>query len=368
MNHRPTCLSIFSGGGGLDIGFDQAGWDIIGATDLDPDCAATFALNSPNTPFRIGAAKEYSADFFLSFVDRQKLSNLDCLIGGPPCPAFSKSRFYRKEKPRGLEDTIADETMSGFIRVLEELRPKFFVLENVKGLTYRVHAEALEFLACNFQRLGYKHDVWKINSADYGVPQIRERAFVIGSLNSIPKKPQETHTKDNSKKQYDLSNWVAVGSAIADLPSNGQSDIPGHFAGGQHNDLLKIVPPGDNYLFFTEKRGHPSPKFRWRSRYWSFLLKLSPDLPSWTIQARRSNNMGPFHWDSRILTIDEVKRIQTFPDDWELCGNVESQWRQVGNAVPCRLAKVIANAMIEAFNDNRIDASDVEQKIFTSGK
>ena len=78
--------------------------------------------------------------------------------------------------------------------------------------------------------------------------------------------------------------------------------------------------------------------------------------------------MGPFHWDSRILTIDEVKRIQTFPDDWGLCGNVESQWRQVGNAVPCRLAKVIANAMIEAFNDNRIDASDVEQKIFTSGK
>ena len=206
------------------------------------------------------------------------------------------------------------------------------------------------------------------DNGDYGVPQIRERAFVIGSLNSIPKKPQETHTKDNSKKQYDLPNWVAVGSAIADLPSNGQSDIPGHFAGGQHNDLLKIVPPGDNYLFFTEKRGHPSPKFRWRSRYWSFLLKLSPDLPSWTIQARRSNNMGPFHWDSRILTIEEVKRIQTFPDDWELCGNVESQWRQVGNAVPCRLAKVIANAMIEAFNDNRIDASDVEQKIFTSGK
>jgi DNA (cytosine-5)-methyltransferase 1 len=87
--------------------------------------------------------------------------------------------------------------------------------------------------------------------------------------------------------------------------------------------------------------------FRWRSRYWSFLLKLSRDLPSWTIQARRSNNMGPFHWRNRILRISEIKRLQTFPDDWHLAGTIEKQWRQVGNAVPPQLAEVLGRALWE---------------------
>jgi DNA (cytosine-5)-methyltransferase 1 len=107
------------------------------------------------------------------------------------------------------------------------------------------------------------------------------------------------------------------------------------------------VPPGENYLHFTKERGHPSPKFRWRSRYWSFLLKLSPTMPSWTIQARRSNNMGPLHWRNRILRIAEVKRLQTFPDSWFLSGTVEQQWRQVGNAVPPLLAERVARAVAE---------------------
>jgi len=120
-----------------------------------------------------------------------------------------------------------------------------------------------------------------------------------------------------------------------------------HFAGGQHNDLLKQIPPGDNYLYFTEKRGHPQPRFKWRGRYWSFLLKLSPDLPSWTIQARRSNNMGPFHWRNRILRIEEIKRLQTFPDAFELAGTTEQQWRQIGNAVPPMLAQAVARQLAD---------------------
>jgi DNA (cytosine-5)-methyltransferase 1 len=87
--------------------------------------------------------------------------------------------------------------------------------------------------------------------------------------------------------------------------------------------------------------------FGWRQRYWSYLLKLSPYLPSWTIQARRSNNMGPFHWRSRILRISEVMRLQTFPDNWQLSGTVERQWRQIGNAVPPLLACVLGTALAE---------------------
>ena len=113
-------------------------------------------------------------------------------------------------------------------------------------------------------------------------------------------------------------------------------------AGSKHKDLLKLVPPGDNYLFFTEKRGYPKPIFKWRSRYWSFLLKLSKDRPSWTIQASHSNNMGPFHWKNRFLRIDEIKRIQTFPDNYKLRGTYKEQWRQIGNAVPPLMMELIA--------------------------
>ena len=120
-------------------------------------------------------------------------------------------------------------------------------------------------------------------------------------------------------------------------------------AGSKHKELLKLVPPGDNYLYFTEKRGYPNPIFKWRSRYWSFLLKLSPKKPSWTIQASFSNNMGPFHWKNRFLRINEIKRLQTFPDEYEFSGDFREQWRQIGNAVPVKMVEVVANAIMNQY-------------------
>ena len=106
---------------------------------------------------------------------------------------------------------------------------------------------------------------------------------------------------------------------------------------------MKDIPPGENYLFYTEKKGHPKPLFEWKSRYWTFLLKLTPDRPSWTIQASFSNNQGPFHWKNRFLRIEEIKRIQTIDDTYKLEGNFKEKWRQVGNAVPPKLAEIFAN-------------------------
>ena len=324
---KVRCLSIFSGGGGLDIGFENAGFELIGATDIEKDCLKTYKLNKPELPFKLGRASEYSLDFFQSYIEKSDLENLDCLIGGPPY--IFQNLALQERKTRGINDINADETIKGYLTTLRDLKPKTFVLENVKGLTYKVHSGSLDVILSTAADLGYSVDVWTLNAANYGTPQIRERSFVVGSLKSLPQKPAQTHAKNNPKGQENFRSWVPVGEVISNLPSNGITDIPGHFAGGRHHDLLVQVPPGENYLFFTEKRGHPSPKFRWRSRYWSFLLKLSPDMPSWTIQARRSNNMGPLHWDNRILTIDEIKRIQTFPDEWKLSGSIESQWRQI---------------------------------------
>jgi DNA (cytosine-5)-methyltransferase 1 len=269
------------------------------------------------------------------------------LAGGPPCPPFSKSRFYRKDKPRALEDAVGQETIEAYLRVLEALKPQAFILENVAGLTYKVHESALDEILTRATEAGYELSHQVVNAADYGVPQMRERFFVVGMLGRQFEFPPATHTKSPGSDLLSaaLPSWTTAGEVLHDLDTDENADDTGHFAGGKHHDLLRQIPPGDNYLYFTEKRGHPDPQFKWRSRYWSFLLKLSPDLPSWTIQARRSNNMGPFHWRNRILRVEEVKRLQTFPDDWYLSGTIERQWRQVGNAVPPVLAEALGSAI-----------------------
>lgn len=330
-----SCISLFSGCGGLDIGVEAAGFRVAVATDIEKTCAATYAMNFPNTPFVVGSIGKIETRSLLAASGLQR-GQVDLLVGGPPCPAFSKSRFYRTEKPRALDDPVAAETVGGYLRVLADVRPKAFMLENVRGLAYGVHRDALEHILTTAKALGY-HVKWGIvNAANYGVPQIRERCIVLGSLYGDIDFPNVTHSKtpENGSRR-----WASAGDAIGDLDTDENASDEGHYAGGKFNHLLAEIPPGENYLYYTKERGHPAPLFKWRSRYWSFLLKLSPDMPSWTIQARRSNNMGPLHWRNRILRIEEVARLQTFPDDFVFSGTVEKQWRQIGNAVPPLLAK-----------------------------
>lgn len=335
-----TFLSLFSGCGGLDLGFEQAGFRCVGATDLEPMASESFRENFPGVPFWQGNVIDLTSERIVeTFPDTQ--FGLDLLIGGPPCPPFSKSRFYRKEKPRALDDPTGKDTIEGYLRVLSDTRPRAFLLENVRGLAYKVHADALHHILDVARELGYKTSHKVLNAADFGVPQIRERFFVVGMKDYEFTFPAPTHTKEPDLLS-ELKPWVPAGQVLNDLDTDENANDKGHFAGGQHHELLRLVPPGDNYLFFTKERGHPKPKFVWRSRYWSFLLKLSPDMPAWTIQARRSNNMGPFHWRNRILRVEEIKRLQTFPDDFILRGTIEQQWRQVGNAVPPLLARVVA--------------------------
>ncbi|HEY1711083.1 MAG TPA: DNA cytosine methyltransferase [Rhizomicrobium sp.] len=351
-----TCLSLFSGCGGLDLGLEAAGFRVVTALDANEDCSASYRANFPSTPFILDRIGQVSTE---SLIKHAGTSEIDLLAGGPPCPAFSKSRFYRTDKPRALNDPVAAETVGGYLRVLRDLRPRAFILENVRGLAYGVHKEALDHILNTAEGLGYAVGWHIYNAADYGVPQIRERCVVMGSLTGPVIRPRPTHAKVSGDALSLAEPWVTAGEVLGDLDTDANADDKGHFAGGKHHDLLCGIPPGENYLFYTKERGHPQPKFIWRSRYWSFLLKLSPDLPAWTIQARRSNNMGPLHWRNRILRIGEVKRLQTFPDAFELCGRLESQWRQVGNAVPPEFARALGDAIrhhLEHTTDARLVA------------
>ncbi|WP_425391491.1 DNA cytosine methyltransferase [Ekhidna sp.] len=364
MNKR-SLISLYSGGGGLDLGLENAGFRTLYANDLESLCQKTYDLNLPHTKFFSGSVID-----FLDYLEIEKtknpetFENIDLLAGGPPCPPFSKSRFYRKEMPRALDDPTAEITISSYFKALELLQPKAFIFENVAGITFKSHKDAFEFITSTAESLGYKIS-WKIiNTADYGVPQIRQRFIMVGIKGKKFVFPEETHSKEGGlyKKK-----WLACGSVLNDLDTEENADDTGHFAGGKHHNLLKEVPPGDNYLYFTEKRGYSNPVFKWRSRYWSFLLKLDPNLPSWTIQARRSNNMGPFHWRNRILRIEEVKRIQTFPDSWQLAGTIEQQWRQVGNAVPPLFAEILGHELsrqMEKSTNNECLLESTENKIY----
>ena len=337
MKNELKSVSLFSGCGGMDLGLEKAGFQISFATDNDKHCKATYEKNFPQSKFLLSRIGDISRSDIESALGKDA-TDIDLLAGGPPCPPFSKSRFYRKDMPRALDDPNGLETIEGYLNVLDWIRPRAFILENVTGLSYKVHSQALDTIVQRAESLGYNVALKTLNAANFGVPQMRERFFVVGLLDGEFKFPAPTHSKDGSNG---LPKWPTAGSVMSDLDTEENADDTGHFAGGKYHDLLKKIPPGENYLHLTAERGCANPVFKWRSRYWSYLLKLSPEKPSWTIQARRSNNMGPLHWRNRILRIAEVKRLQSFPDHFWLSGTTEQQWRQIGNAVPPGLAHML---------------------------
>ncbi len=335
---KPKIVSIFSGVGGIDLGFEKAGFETVFASDIWDKACQSLKENFPKCEV---VCDDIANIDFRKIKKKHKV--IDGLVGGPPCPPFSKSRFYRKEKERGIDDEDGFISVTNYFRAVEELSPKFFFFENVHGFVYKPHQSALELVEKESKRLGYKifHNV--VNAADFGVPQTRQRFICIGVKKSMAdfKFPKQTHS-DPTKPLNGYKSWVTCGDILKDIDYDLPEDKKME-AGSKHKHLLKLVPPGDNYLFFTSERNHPKPLFKWRSRYWSFLLKLSPDRPSWTIQASHSNNMGPFHWKNRFLRIEEIKRIQTFNKSHIFLGSFKEQWRQIGNAVPPLLANKFAS-------------------------
>jgi len=356
---KPKIVSIFSGVGGIDFGFESAGFQTVFAADIWNKACESLKENLSDC--------EVICDDIAN-IDFKKIKEsyveIDGLLGGPPCPPFSKSRFYRKEKERGINDIDGYTTVLNYFKVVEELNPKFFFFENVHGFVFKPHKAALELVEQESERLGYKifHDV--VNAADFGIAQTRQRFICIGIKKELEdfKYPIPTHSNPN-KIVEGTKPWVTCGDILSDIDFDLPEDEKMQ-AGSKHKDLLKLVPPGDNYLYFTKKRGYSDPIFKWRSRYWSFLLKLSPERPSWTIQASHSNNMGPFHWKNRFLRIQEIKRIQSFEDKHIFVGSFRDQWRQVGNAVPPKLANVFAKQIKQQyFKENECkEHNNIESK------
>ena len=244
-------LSIFSGGGGIDCGFKKAGYDICFSTDFWQPACDTLKKNKISHLVRCADIRQVDYTKELASIDLST-DDIDVLVGGPPCPAYSKSRFYRTDKKRALEDENSF-TLYEYFRALEEIRPKVFFFENVFGFVYKPHQAAFDLLKKRADTLGYDISFKVINAANYGVPQIRERFICIGVRRDFGKHfvfPEETHynpAKQGGDAPIGKKPWVTCGDAIGDLDYALPQDKDMQ-AGSKHKDLLKLVPPGDNYL------------------------------------------------------------------------------------------------------------------------
>lgn len=363
-----AAISLFSGAGGLDLGVEQAGFRTTVAVEWDDDAADTMEKNSsaffPDLrevlradlyPLAAGAEQGVTTADILRAGGFGSRDRPDLLVGGPPCTAFSKSGFWLDWKRNGADP--AASLLQAYTQVLAQARPRWFILENVYALTFRNKASQPAFsrLLAEIAEAGYGYR-WKVlNAADYGVPQLRPRLFVVGALNGerIPELPDPSHHGVWERRKTDGGPLphVTAGDVLEDLVT---SPEPSEAVRGKWGHLLPEVPPGDNYLHFTARRGHPDPLFEWRSRYWSFLLKLDAERPSPTIQAQPGPNVGPFHWENRRLRVPELRRLFSFPDNFDFVGKRASVQSQLGNSVPPLLARRVAEAVVEVLTTSAL--------------
>jgi DNA (cytosine-5)-methyltransferase 1 len=336
-------ISLFTGVGGLDFGFEAAGFETAVAVEMDAVCCRTLRLN--RTWPTIESDIHQLASKELLRRAKLKAGQADVLIGGPPCQPFSKSGYWARGDAKRLDDPRAD-TLTAYLRVLRDTQPKAFLLENVYGLAYRGKSEGLDRVLAGIEQINREtgsnyQPVWQVvDAASYGVPQHRERVLIVGSRDGNAFRfPKVTHgDRDDLLLGADFEPWRTTWDALGDLPE--RSNDPTLRVGGKWADLLPSIPEGENYLWHTP-RGGGQPLFGWRTRFWSFLLKLAKDRPSWTIQAQPGPATGPFHWTNRRLSAVELCRLQTFPAGLHFdCGRNDIQ-RMLGNAVPSLVAEVI---------------------------
>jgi DNA (cytosine-5)-methyltransferase 1 len=361
-------LSLFSGAGCLDLAVERCAepfgangmrtegpFRVAVATDHDARALRSLQANFPRVPTICGDIRDLSTRDFLDKAGVAK-GEAELVVGGPPCTPFSKSGFWLEEK-RSSSDPNAS-LLDEYARIVTEAQPRAFVLENVQGLTYATHRAQLNRVLEQLTRAGYRPTYRVLMAADYGDPQLRRRVFVVGRRDGEDFRfPEPTHSGwsehtrvfDPAKEPY-VTAASAIGSLLSDPFELGE------IVEGTYADLLAEVPPGQNYLWHTERYGGRD-VFKWRSRYWTFLLRLDPDRPSSTLQAQPGPWVGPFHWQNvinaegisraRRLSKAELLRLMSLPDDFLVEGDSATIRRQLGNAVPLELGKTVVGALAE---------------------
>lgn len=295
-------ISLFSGAGGLDLGLVQAGHEIVWANDFDADCVATYEKNI-GEHIVLGPIENISTD---------DIPNADVVVGGFPCQGFSQANLLR------FDGDIRNKLYLEFLRIIREKQPKWFLAENVRGILSLAGGEAIARIERDFSKAGYRVQKQLFNTANYGVPQTRQRVIIAGTRKDLAKDldfqyPEPTHSKNGKDG---LDKWITIGEALAGVPE----------------------PESKHSLV-----NHICSQYKVTNRNFTGHRTTDPEKPSPTILARGNGGGGVCALqhpnNHRRMSIREQALIQTFPIDYEFYGKMNSCYRQVGNAVPVRFGK-----------------------------
>jgi DNA (cytosine-5)-methyltransferase 1 len=320
VDEKPTVIELFAGAGGLALGMEEAGLDTTLLIEIEKDCVETLKLNRSSWNVIQGDIRE------INF----KGMDADVVTGGFPCQSFSHAG-----KKLGFEDTRGTLFFE-FARCVNEVRPKIFVGENVAGLARHDEGRTLKIMIDVLKSFGYNVQYKVLNAVDYGVPQKRKRIFIVGTLPGI-----------NFVFPDSMDKIMTLGEALNDIPPSEGAKYP-----PKRKAVLELVPPGGCWVNLPEdiKKEYMGASYHSGGGKRGMARRLSWDEPSLTLTTSPYQKFTErCHPDiTRPFTIREYARIQTFPDDWEFVGSIGSKYKQIGNAVPVKLAKAIGEKIISA--------------------
>lgn len=313
-------VALFAGCGGLDLGFENAGFDIIWANDNNKKVEETYRYNHKNTKIIIKSLVE---------IDSENIPECDVIIGGPPCQSWSLAGAMKgKDDSRG-------QLFYEYVRVIKDKKPKAFVAENVKGIISKAHIESFNEIVNMFRNLGYIVTYKLVNAKDYGVPQDRERVFIVGirnDLNISYKFPEKTHGEGN---------YITLENAIGDLRND-----PGEWMEGSFSPIFMSRNRRRNWNevgFTVQASGRQT--------------QIHPDSPEMEkIEKDKWDFKDEINRKVRRMSVRECARIQTFPDEFKFLGNpINENYKMIGNAVPVKLAEIVAENLKECLNHNHYE-------------
>ena len=345
-------LSLFSGAGGMDLGFIRAGINVVCANELNKDACDTYQANHPDIVVKQGDICEFLDD--ISF-----FKGIDVVFGGPPCQGFSVAGKMNPDDPR-------NRLLWKFMNVVEKTKPRAFVCENVKALAKFDKWSSVRMRLFKIaKKLGYSHKLVLLNAADFGVPQSRERMFLIGFRNIHDVSNLEQQFEIRKKKPLTVRDILfplgLAGSknnnrvcnakvTMAAKPVLRRSPYAGMMFNGQGRPLN---PNGYSCALHASMGGNKTPiideehcyfnEDSWVESYHSHLMKGGQPLPLDSAPKRL-----------RRLTVDEALRLQTFPNNYKFVGKKSSIYKQIGNAVPCILAEVVADVVKDCLMKEKV--------------
>jgi DNA (cytosine-5)-methyltransferase 1 len=345
-----NAIDLFCGAGGLSLGFQQAGFNILLGIDNDAKALETFERTHSGAKTICGDITKvsYSDDIRPLIGDKK----IDVIIGGPPCQGMSLSGFRKLDDPR-------NKLYLSYIRLVDEIRPKLFVIENVPGLVSLFKGQIKDSIMEKFQQMRYSMQYRILCAADYGVPQKRRRVIFVGLRDKgmsfeYPAQHEETVTCEMALS--DLPPLVdTLGEEVMDYampPQNGYQKLMRSHSEKVHNHIaanhsekvkkiISLVPAGGNYKDLPEE-------YRDTRHFHVAWTRFPDNKPAPTIDTGHRHH---FHYKyNRVPTVRECARIQSFPDDFIFLGNKTQQFRQVGNAVPPLMAQAIAEEVIKTLD------------------